>query len=60
MATALSTPFYQDIGFSLTEIGVIAKNAALWPAVIGGILGGLLMIKIGINKALWLFGIGRD
>lgn len=56
MATALATPFYLDLGFTLTEIGVVAKNAALWPAIIGGILGGLLMVKIGINRALWLFG----
>ena len=56
MATALSTPFYIDIGFSPTQIGVIAKNAALWPSVIGGILGGLAIVKIGINKALWWFG----
>jgi PAT family beta-lactamase induction signal transducer AmpG len=56
MATALATPFYLDMGFTKTEIGVIAKNAALWPAIIGGMLGGLLMIKIGINRALWLFG----
>lgn len=57
MATALSTPFYIDMGFSLTEIGLVAKNAALWPMVVGGILGGLLMIRIGINRALWLFGV---
>ncbi|MBX2857286.1 MAG: MFS transporter [Cellvibrionaceae bacterium] len=57
LATALSTPFYIDMGFSLTEIGVVAKNAALWPVVIGSFLGGLLMIKIGINRALWLFGV---
>jgi PAT family beta-lactamase induction signal transducer AmpG len=57
MATALSTPFYIDLGFSLTEIGVVAKNAALWPAIVGGLAGGLLMIKIGINRALWLFGV---
>lgn len=56
MATALSTPFYIDMGFSPTQIGVIAKNAALWPSVIGGILGGLAIVKIGINKALWWFG----
>ena len=56
MATALSTPFYIDLGFSPTQIGVIAKNAALWPSVIGGLLGGLAIVKIGINKALWLFG----
>lgn len=57
MATALATPFYLDMGFNLTEIGIIAKNAALWPTIIGGMLGGLLMVKIGINRALWLFGV---
>ncbi len=57
MCTALATPFYLDMGFSKTEIGLIAKNAGLWPAVIGGMLGGLWMVKIGINRALWLFGV---
>lgn len=57
MATALATPFYLDMGFSKTEIGLIAKHAALWPMIVGGILGGILMLKIGINRALWLFGL---
>lgn len=57
MATALSTAFYIDLGFSLTQIGLIAKNAGLWPMIIGSIIGGLLMIRIGINKALWIFGV---
>jgi PAT family beta-lactamase induction signal transducer AmpG len=56
MATALSTPFYLDLGFTKTEIGLVAKHAALWPAIFGGILGGIMMLRIGINKALWLFG----
>lgn len=56
MATALATPFYLDMGFSKTEIGLIAKNAGLWPSVIGGLLGGVWMIRLGINRALWLFG----
>lgn len=56
MATALATPFYLDMGFSKTEIGLIAKNAGLWPSVIGGLLGGMWMVKLGINRALWLFG----
>ncbi|EDZ64289.1 AmpG muropeptide MFS transporter [beta proteobacterium KB13] len=56
MATALVTPFYIDLNFSMTEIGIIAKNAGLWASVIGGFLGGIWMIKIGINKALWIFG----
>ena len=57
MCTALATPFYLDMGFTKTQIGLIAKNAGLWPAVIGGLLGGLWMVKIGINRALWLFGV---
>ena len=57
MCTALATPFYLDMGFSKTQIGLIAKNAGLWPAVIGGMIGGLWMVKIGINRALWLFGV---
>lgn len=57
MATALATPFYLDLGFSMTEIGVIAKHAALWPAMAGGLLGGLLMLRLGINRALWIFGV---
>ena len=57
LCTALATPFYLDMGYSKTEIGVIAKNAGLWPMVIGGILGGIWMIKLGINRALWLFGV---
>ncbi|MDP3877480.1 MAG: AmpG family muropeptide MFS transporter [Methylobacter sp.] len=57
MATALATPFYLDMGFSKTEIGLVAKNAGLWPSVIGGLLGGIWMIKLGINRALWLFGL---
>ena len=57
MATALATPFYLDMGFSKTQIGLVAKHAALWPAIFGGLMGGLIMIKIGINRALWLFGV---
>ncbi len=56
MATALATPFYMDLGFTMTEIGIIAKNSGLWASIIGGILGGIWMIKLGINRALWIFG----
>lgn len=56
MATALATPFYIDMGFSLSDIGLIAKNVGLAASVIGGLLGGIWMLKIGINRGLWLFG----
>ncbi len=57
MCTALATPFYLDMGYAKSDIGLVAKNAGLWPAVIGGLLGGLWMVKLGINRALWLFGL---
>lgn len=57
MATALATPFYLDLGFSKTQIGLVAKHAALWPAIIGGLVGGVIMIRLGINRSLWLFGV---
>jgi MFS transporter, PAT family, beta-lactamase induction signal transducer AmpG len=57
MATALATPFYLDLGYSKTEIGLIAKNAGLWSSVAGGILGGIWMLKLGENRSLWVFGL---
>jgi PAT family beta-lactamase induction signal transducer AmpG len=59
MATALATPFYLDMGFSKSQIGLIAKNAGLWPSVFGGLVGGLWMVKLGINRALWIFGAAQ-
>ena len=57
MATALAMPFYLDLGFTKTQIGWVAKNAALWPSILGGLLGGLWMLKLGINRSLWIFGV---
>lgn len=56
MATALSTPFYMDMGFSKTQIGSTAKVAALWSSAFGAFLGGFLMLRLSINQALWVFG----
>jgi PAT family beta-lactamase induction signal transducer AmpG len=57
MATALATPFYIDMGYTRTEIGTVAKFAGLWAGIAGGVLGGLVMLKVSINRALWLFGV---
>jgi len=57
LCTALATPFYLDLGYSKSDIGLIAKHAGLWPAVFGGLLGGLWMVRLGINRSLWLFGV---
>jgi MFS transporter, PAT family, beta-lactamase induction signal transducer AmpG len=57
MATTLSTSFFLDIGFSRTEIGVIAKTTAFGASLAGGIIGGIWLMKIGIGRGLWIFGI---
>src|SRR5690606_14690298 len=57
MATALATPFYIDMGFSLTEIGSLIKLTTFWSMLIGSFLGGIYIYKFGINRSLWIFGI---
>lgn len=57
MATALATPFYLAVGFTKTEVGAIAKLVSFWAALVGIFGGGVIMLRIGINRALWLFGL---
>ncbi|TCW81248.1 AmpG family muropeptide MFS transporter [Burkholderia sp. SRS-46] len=57
MATTLSTSFFLDIGFNKTQIGVIAKTTAFWASLAGGIIGGIWLVKIGIARGLWIFGL---
>jgi len=56
MASAITTPFYLDIGFSKTEIGAVVKLFGFWATIAGSLIGGLLMLRIGINRSLWIFG----
>ncbi|MEP0354390.1 AmpG family muropeptide MFS transporter [Paraglaciecola sp.] len=56
MATALETPFFMDMGFTTVEIGSIAKISKTIGATLGTIIGGLAMVKLGINRSLWIFG----
>jgi PAT family beta-lactamase induction signal transducer AmpG len=56
MASAMTTPFFLDIGFSMTEIGTVVKLFGFWATVAGTLFGGALMIRIGIHRSLWIFG----
>jgi PAT family beta-lactamase induction signal transducer AmpG len=56
MASAMTTPFYLDIGFSKTEIGAVVKLFGFWATIAGGLIGGGLMIRLGIVRSLWVFG----
>jgi len=56
MASAMTTPFYLDLGFSKTQIGAIVKLFGFWATVIGSLIGGVVMFRLEINRSLWIFG----
>ncbi|MYM31096.1 MFS transporter [Duganella sp. CY15W] len=57
MTTALSTKFFLDLGFTTKQIGLAANATGWWASLAGGAVGGIWMIKLGINRALWVFGV---
>ena len=56
MASEMLNPFYLDIGFTKTEIGAVAKLFGFWATIIGGLGGGVLILRLGIHRSLWIFG----
>ena len=56
MASAMTMPFYLDIGFSKTEIGAVVKLFGFWATIAGSLIGGVIMLRLGINRSLWIFG----
>ncbi len=57
MATALSTPFFLDVGFSKTVIGSTIKTVNFLSMILGSLIGGFAIYRYGINKCLWIFGL---
>jgi PAT family beta-lactamase induction signal transducer AmpG len=57
MASAITTPFYLELGFSKTEIGTVVKLFGTGATLAGAFLGGVLMLRLGINRCLWVFGV---
>lgn len=50
-------PFYDDMGFTKIEIANVLKLYGMISAIMGGIVGGLIINKIGLKKGLIYFGI---
>lgn len=55
----MATVFYQKLGFTGTEIGMVTKTFGIWMIVFGGLLGGAIAKRIGIMKTLMLGGIAH-
>ena len=50
----MATPFYIDMGFTLTEIGSVVKIVALLASIFGISIGALLLKRIGIYQSLMI------
>jgi len=56
IAGAMTTPFLLDIGFSRSDVGMVNKAFGLISTILGALVGGGIVSKIGINRSLWVFG----
>jgi PAT family beta-lactamase induction signal transducer AmpG len=53
----ISNVFYQDLGFSKPEIASVVKTFGLLMTIVGGFMGGLLSIRFGVIRVLFLGGV---
>ena len=56
-ANKLFTPFMMDMGFSKTEIGSIVKALFTASSLLGSVLGGVLMVRLGLLRSMLAFGV---
>ena len=56
MGSALTTNFLMSLDFTKSEIGAVSKVVGLVSTVVGTLVGGALMTRLGIKKSLWIFG----
>lgn len=57
MAGAMATPFYIQTGFTKDQIAAIAKTFGLFSNLGGSLLGGLLLVRLGMVRSLFTFGV---
>ncbi len=57
-AVSLMTPFLlTGMGYPAAEVGVVNKVIGLWLTIVGALLGGAFMFKLGLWRSLMFFGI---
>jgi PAT family beta-lactamase induction signal transducer AmpG len=54
----MTNPFYLDLGFSLKEIAAVAKGFGVFMTILGAFIGGSLVARFGIYRALAIGSIG--
>ncbi|PLK50866.1 MFS transporter [Uliginosibacterium sp. TH139] len=57
-AGSLTTPFLiKGMGFAQAEVGIANKIIGIWLTIFGAFLGGLLMLRLKLYRALLVFGV---
>lgn len=59
LAGVMAAPFYVDLGFSKEEIAGVTKIFGLWATIVGGLLGGILVGRVGVMRGLLFGGIAQ-
>jgi PAT family beta-lactamase induction signal transducer AmpG len=57
MASNMTTPFILQIGYSKTDIATVAKTFGMIATMLGGLLGGVMMLRYNMKWSLIFFGI---
>lgn len=57
IASQMTMPFYIDLGYEKVQIAAVVKTFGMFATIGGGLLGGLLLLKISLKNALIFFGI---
>lgn len=57
MASNMTTPFILDIGYSKTDIATVAKTFGMIATIVGGLIGGMMMLKFNMRVSLTVFGV---
>jgi MFS transporter, PAT family, beta-lactamase induction signal transducer AmpG len=57
LLAVMSNPFYIDIGFTLTQIGLVTKTYGVGMTLFGSFVGGLIVMRYGIMPTLLWGGI---
>ncbi|WP_019645001.1 AmpG family muropeptide MFS transporter [Novispirillum itersonii] len=53
----MANPFYLSIGFTKTDIGLVSKSYGVVMTIVGGLLGGVVVARLGIMRSLLLCGV---
>ncbi len=57
LTQALTRPFLVQTGFNDFDVGIATATVGQSAAIVGAVLGGVLTDRMGLGRALWVFGL---